>query len=1039
MQNSAKPPSELKLDGDNAAEWSFFVQKLNIYLQATKAEKETEEYKGAVLLNCVGDKALKIYNTFKFESVKEKTSFASIQAKFTAYFAPTINVTYERYIFFSRDMREEESVDEYVTQLKQLSENCEFGTLSESLIKDRLVLGIRDKNVKDRLLRTKNLDLVKAVEICKAAEITNKQMEILCTTSGRRTDEFQSVMGVRKTEDGQKRVQRQGTASGRDRDGKREEASSRQRGAHFKNHQQTQISSNNFNADNKQSFDANYMYNCNRCGSLHKPRECKAYGKKCKNCGGYNHFAKFCKNRRISNIDRDEGLFVGLVQNNANNENNWMVDLKIFNKDVKFRVDSGADVNVIPFSVYKKYFGNVKIIKDNTRLMEYTGSRIKILGYITVPALYKNNSCSIKMFVSKSNGRSVLGRETIDKLKIAKMVQGVTREDSKDYFEKYPDVFSGIGCLPGQYSIKIDPSVKPCVHAARRFPQGILDEFHPFIEALLPFVKSFSYTWFNLQAAKRKYYKKHEKRMSLEEERQCKEALQNEKAEVKQKWASRLLGKLRKDITQECREDFVLSITGKRPAVCVLSNPDQKGKMRRIDCLRQADKVWRLDLVMVILFKAIPLESTDGERLEKNPDCSQPGLCVNPYHINVSVRELDLYLANFINSHEILSGVCYNNNNKKEDDRKNKATGVFSSKELWKLSKSSILHELSDPQPTMNSVKLEHPAYYCNNYSEQGSVVADRTTSVDAMVVSAAYSIPQNTTLVSSSSQPNPSTIFYQHSPEPHQHQHQNQVKYPENGHDTLSDFVTFVCQETDSNNQNAQMQTNMSRSPKTQYFPSTMLPPPPLPPMARPVAIIRSTGDVTLSGTNSPPASITPPCSEASPADDVPEISSSPPLSPGSHERRKSPQRNSVPTSSPYSPTRDYSFNHFHGQPGHLFSYPSMSGMSGVISPTNLSMYSPSVSTSRGTPRSSSIPRWSTPLFTLDQEDFNMIAHQANPESNAIILMDDGTTATSTSEHGQCCNSASLMCDTDRFFQAGDALENSGPRESELPAPKSP
>lgn len=187
------------------------------------------------------------------------------------------------------------------------------------------------------------------------------------------------------------------------------------------------------------------------------------------------------------------------------------------------------------------------------------------------------------------------------------------------------------------------------------------------------------------------------------------------------------------------------------------------------------------------------------------------------------------------------------------------------------------------------------------------------------------------------------------HHPVPQHHSHHSSAKYNttgsdnggggQNGHDTLSDFVTFVCQENPSGASQGHEPPDMSRSSKSsasaqysQY--STMLPPPPLPPMARPVAIIRSPGDLSMVGGSAPSSNqMTPPQSMASPggghhsseqenmSTNTDMNQSPPPLSPQSQMDISRKPLTRIP--SPYSISREYaSFNHFQAQPTQVSSY---------------------------------------------------------------------------------------------------------------------
>lgn len=70
-----------------------------------------------------------------------------------------------------------------MTELRDLSSTCNFSSLTDHLIRDQVILGIRDGSIKDSLLRIKDLDLNKDLEECRAAERTKSQIADICPQS----------------------------------------------------------------------------------------------------------------------------------------------------------------------------------------------------------------------------------------------------------------------------------------------------------------------------------------------------------------------------------------------------------------------------------------------------------------------------------------------------------------------------------------------------------------------------------------------------------------------------------------------------------------------------------------------------------------------------------------------------------------------------------------------------------------------------------------------------------------------------------------
>ena len=140
-------------DSDN---WTQYIERLNYYFQANDITDGTK--KRNILLTVCGSKIYGLIRNLLSPAKPDTKSYDQISKLVEKHLNPKPSAVVRRFRFYNKMRGNGQSVADFVAELRQLSEDCEFGDTLETMLRDRLVCGIADTQIQKRLLQEKELD-----------------------------------------------------------------------------------------------------------------------------------------------------------------------------------------------------------------------------------------------------------------------------------------------------------------------------------------------------------------------------------------------------------------------------------------------------------------------------------------------------------------------------------------------------------------------------------------------------------------------------------------------------------------------------------------------------------------------------------------------------------------------------------------------------------------------------------------------------------------------------------------------------------------
>ena len=149
--------------------WPKWKRRFEQFRSASGLESKSKPCQVSTLLYCLGEEADDVLTSTNITEGDHK-KYGEVMAKLDKFFKVRRNVILERARFNHRCQREGESAEQYITALYGFIETCEYGALCDEMLRDRIVVSIRDAGLSERLQFDPELTLEKAKKTMRQKE-----------------------------------------------------------------------------------------------------------------------------------------------------------------------------------------------------------------------------------------------------------------------------------------------------------------------------------------------------------------------------------------------------------------------------------------------------------------------------------------------------------------------------------------------------------------------------------------------------------------------------------------------------------------------------------------------------------------------------------------------------------------------------------------------------------------------------------------------------------------------------------------------------